>query len=370
MARFGGGGVFTQPVDGTVAHGAVDDRNPVKIGGKAVAAEPAAVDDGDRVNAYFDLNGRQHVVVDESIDVEVSGDAAHDALDAGNPMKIGGRAHSFAPAAVAAGDRVNAYFDVLGKLGTFSELDEAIEEETGVVTKGVMLLLDNGTNGTFGQCDASGYLKTTLQTEIPAGINEIGGVNQTKVAGTAVAVGSGALSAGVQRVAIATDDVNMSAIKTAVEKIDDIQDATVAEASVATKGIQISLDNGTTTTFAQCDASGNLKTIPILNGTTTETWPQLTAPGSTDAKACLGYSKHTIQYTVATIDTSVTVRVEGSLDNTSWFNLSSGDTDTTDDANGTYGIIFEGALAYIRFGFVSEVGGTAATIDAKYLGMV
>lgn len=329
MARFGGGGVFTQPVDGTVAHGAADAYNPVKVGGKAstslptavddgdrvnayfdqygrqhcvldgwsatvgvctgneahgaadvgnpvktggkaVAAEPAAVDDGDRVDAYFDLNGRQHVVVDASTGTEVSGDAAHDALDAGNPVKVGGRAHSSAPAAVANGDRVNAYFDVQGKLGTFSELDEAIEEETGVVTKGVMLLLDNGTNGTFGQCDAS----------------------------------------------------------------------------------------------------GNLKTVPTLNGTTTQTWAQLTAPGATAAKACLGYSKHTIQYTVASIDTSVTVRAEGSLDNTSWFNLSAGDADTTDGANGTYGMIFEGALAYIRFVLVSEDGGTAATIDAKYLGMV
>ncbi len=106
-----------------------------------------------------------------------------------------------------------------------------------------------------------GTLGTSLQTAIPAGTNEIGGVNLVKIAGTAPSTDSGNVDSGVLRVTVATDDVNLSAIKTAVEKIDDLQDATVAEAAAATKGIQISLDNGTTTTFAQCDANGSLKTV-------------------------------------------------------------------------------------------------------------
>jgi hypothetical protein len=138
------------------------------------------------------------------------------------------------------------------------DVQAAIAAEGAVPTKGMQMLLDDGADGQFVQGDTSGNLKTTLQTALPAGTNEIGGVNQTKVAGTAVSVNSGVLDAGTQRVAIATDDVNLSAIKTAAEKIDDIQDVIVAEGGVATKGVQICLDDGVDTQFAQCDASGNL----------------------------------------------------------------------------------------------------------------
>lgn len=44
----------------------------------------------------------------------VSGDVAHDAADAGEPLKMGGRADTTFQAAVADGDRVNALFDVYG----------------------------------------------------------------------------------------------------------------------------------------------------------------------------------------------------------------------------------------------------------------
>lgn len=46
----------------------------------------------------------------------VQGDRAHDATDRGSPTKIGGKANTSAPAAVAAGDRVDAYFDANGRL--------------------------------------------------------------------------------------------------------------------------------------------------------------------------------------------------------------------------------------------------------------
>ena len=59
-------------------------------------------------------------IVDLADDVVVpvsgSGDVAHDAADAGNPVKIGGKAETTAPAAVADGDRVNAWFDEYGRL--------------------------------------------------------------------------------------------------------------------------------------------------------------------------------------------------------------------------------------------------------------
>lgn len=45
----------------------------------------------------------------------VTGQVAHDAVDAGNPLKVGGQARTTNPAAVADGDRVNAMFDKLGR---------------------------------------------------------------------------------------------------------------------------------------------------------------------------------------------------------------------------------------------------------------
>lgn len=45
----------------------------------------------------------------------VSGDVAHDSPDAGEPVKVGGKAVSAEPAAVTANDRVNAFFDLVGK---------------------------------------------------------------------------------------------------------------------------------------------------------------------------------------------------------------------------------------------------------------
>lgn len=50
-------------VAGTVAHDGVDSGNPVKIGGKARTTNPTAVADGDRVDGAFDKLGRQLVVL-------------------------------------------------------------------------------------------------------------------------------------------------------------------------------------------------------------------------------------------------------------------------------------------------------------------
>lgn len=49
------------------------------------------------------------------ISAVTAGDIAHDAVDSGNPAKIGGMARTTNPAAVADADRVNAIFDKLGK---------------------------------------------------------------------------------------------------------------------------------------------------------------------------------------------------------------------------------------------------------------
>lgn len=56
----------------------------------------------------------------------VGGDVAHDAADSGNPVKMGGKAASSAPSAVSAGDRVNAYFDTNGRLVIDSDTIRAL----------------------------------------------------------------------------------------------------------------------------------------------------------------------------------------------------------------------------------------------------
>lgn len=110
------------PVGGSVSHDALDAGGPVKIGGKASTTTPTAVADGDRVDAFFTPQGMQVVEIGAAsalLDVSGSsvlsaGDVAHDAADSGNPVKIGGKAISGSPATVAANDRVNAWFNLLG----------------------------------------------------------------------------------------------------------------------------------------------------------------------------------------------------------------------------------------------------------------
>ncbi len=101
-------------VSGEVAHDDADAGEPVKIGGKASTSTPVAVDNNDRVNAYFDEYGRLHVF-DENGSSAAAGDVAHDAVDSGNPVKVGGRARTSQIAAVANDDRTDAIFNAYGE---------------------------------------------------------------------------------------------------------------------------------------------------------------------------------------------------------------------------------------------------------------
>lgn len=66
----------------------------------------------------------------------VSGDVAHDAVDAGEPVKIGGYAKAAAPTDVSAdGDRVNAWFDLAGRQAVFDGgLSISIDDGGNVIT--------------------------------------------------------------------------------------------------------------------------------------------------------------------------------------------------------------------------------------------
>lgn len=60
-------GSFTEAVGGDVEHDGADEGAPLKIGGRAAASAPSAVSAGDRVNAYFDTEGRQVVKLDKPV---------------------------------------------------------------------------------------------------------------------------------------------------------------------------------------------------------------------------------------------------------------------------------------------------------------
>jgi len=69
----------------------------------------------------------------DSVIKKINGTIAHDAVDSGNPVKIGGKASASVPAAVAAGDRADAFFDLYGRMATLSYAGSKIVELTPAV---------------------------------------------------------------------------------------------------------------------------------------------------------------------------------------------------------------------------------------------
>ena len=90
----------------------------------------------------------------------------------------------------------------------------------------------------------------------------------------------------------------------------------------------------------------------------------LTGAGVTDPQVTTGLDL-AFQVTVASVGTSVTIRLEGSVDNENYFNLDETEADTTLTANGTYGYALNGCpVKYVRLRLVSIDGGTP-TVSAK-----
>ena len=97
---------------------------------------------------------------------------------------------------------------------------------------------------------------------------------------------------------------------------------------------------------------------------------QLTAPGQkTTAQDTSDFNKGTFEYQISNIDTSVTVRFEGTLqDNptdSDFYNLDVNEEDTTKTADGTFAAKYSGRHKKVRANFISEDGGVAAVIDVK-----
>ena len=84
----------------------------------------------------------------------------------------------------------------------------------------------------------------------------------------------------------------------------------------------------------------------------------LTAVGVTSS-AILAGTNLTFQVTVTSIGTNVVIRMEGSLDDTSYFPLyDSTQVDTTITANGTYGFCLYAPVRFVRLRLVTITGGT------------
>lgn len=101
----------------------------------------------DAVIARLDARGAMWVTPD--------GNVAHDSVDSGNPIKIGGYASTSVPTSVSSGDRVNALFTVKGSM-VASPLVSPISNDTtsiGLAPPGSSLLLD----GSFGILGAMAF---------------------------------------------------------------------------------------------------------------------------------------------------------------------------------------------------------------------
>lgn len=114
--------------------------------------------------------------------------------------------------------------------------------------------------------------------------------------------------------------------------------------------------------------------------TYSKTFTQLVAAGSTDHIHVPGVKNHTFQLLLASSDTNVIVEIQGSHDGTNFGVLTMDNTAVTGvsgissnratiTADGTYLFTAKNvSVPYVRFTFVSESGGAAATLDVKYEG--
>ena len=94
--------------------------------------------------------------------------------------------------------------------------------------------------------------------------------------------------------------------------------------------------------------------IPVV-----KTLGTLTEVGVTSMVNVEQYDNAVITVTVASIGASVTIRLEGSLDSTNWFNLDALEDDPVLASNGTAGFSIQNApVPFLRGRLVAISGGT------------
>jgi hypothetical protein len=125
--------------------------------------------------------------------------------------------------------------------------------------------------------------------------------------------------------------------------------------------------DGTTIAYLKARGTGTdldphipIRDVADTPQTFTET--QLTAPGATTSRDARGYQYLQFLLTVANINDSIDVRVEGSPNNSTWFPLGE-DYVIRQNGNDMITFAYPQPLNYVRLNWVSEVGGTNATLD-------
>lgn len=121
---------------GTVAHDEVDAGNPVAIGGNAVTSQGVAVAAGDRVRAVFTRKGALHISMGTPVSAGVAGGsqvAFAEGDDSFYPVAVGGYVWDGANLVMAPGSTVGAF--VVPKGATSGGLSAAriITGTTGVI---------------------------------------------------------------------------------------------------------------------------------------------------------------------------------------------------------------------------------------------
>jgi len=118
-------------------------------------------------------------------------------------------------------------------------------------------------------------------------------------------------------------------------------------------------------------SSGSITVTPVAatpRATFVSAQSALTAPGVGAAVDVSIYSMITWQIVIAAINTSVDVRIEGTSDGTSWFNMDDAGVDTQYVANDTYSLRADSRqVKQTRLRFVSEVGGAAVTVTGTVM---
>ncbi len=108
---------FNPPYDkvqGYDADGAASSVNPVQVGGKDGSGNIQSILTGTDGSVKVDGSGATQPV-SGTVSATSAGDVAHDGADSGNPVKVGGKAVSSEPSAVASADRTNFITDLVGK---------------------------------------------------------------------------------------------------------------------------------------------------------------------------------------------------------------------------------------------------------------
>jgi len=107
-----GGGSITVDNNGTFAvQATLQSNSGVDVGDVTINNASG----GSAVNIQ---DGGNSITVDGTVSATSAGDIAHDSADSGNPVKVGGKAVSSEPTAVANADRANLITDLVGKLIT------------------------------------------------------------------------------------------------------------------------------------------------------------------------------------------------------------------------------------------------------------